>query len=43
MQELNLEQYDTAYVKQWIIGVLNMRRIVTVEKRIDIRWYFVAL
>jgi len=40
IQELRLEQCNVAYVQQWIIGILNMRRIVTEEKSNDIRRYF---
>ena len=27
-QELNLNRYDTSYVKSWILGVLKMRKLV---------------
>ena len=40
IQELNLEHCNVAYIQQWIIGILNMRRIVTEEKSNDIRRYF---
>ena len=39
MQELNLEQYNVTYVQQWIVGILNMRRIAIEEKSNDIRRY----
>ena len=41
MQEINLEQCDVAYIQQWIMGVMNMRKIAVEEIRNDIRRYFV--
>ena len=40
MQQLDFDQTEVAYIRQWIIGVMNMRKLAKVEKRNDIRQYF---
>ena len=40
MQVLNLDRCDVAYVRQWIIDVMKIWKIATVEKNNDIRRYF---
>ena len=38
-QEINVDQCDTSYVKEWILGVLKMRKITKEAKENDIRRY----
>jgi len=40
MQELDLDQSDVAYIWQWIISMINMRKVAKEAKRNDIRQYF---
>ena len=41
-QPVDVNCCDASYIKSWILGILQMRKIVKESKRNDIRKYFLA-